>query len=300
MSNLERNTQIQKAQVVQIWGWSVRRRTAIIIGRAATVTALLGLAGWLLQNFIQLRGVVNLLASRIDLGILGLCILLIVVILTAGGRHRVAWWIAEFVIVTGAAVAVDHFAPKPAILEPTTPVPLFAADVMQAMPNDPRMPLWLVSRPARTMFPVDALIEIRVVNRQAIKASLDSIKFEIKGSSGWITFKPIPTMGMQVFSGHLRLLRECSVSPPNVEDVFRSELEPGGRFEATVFLSSSVLPFQIPAPPHFRITLRDTVGREQAVETFGVTPGQEVGLSLIAIRTFGPLRNFSSYKQQRF
>jgi hypothetical protein len=30
--------------------------------------SLLGFAGWLLQNFLQLRGVVNLLASRIDLG----------------------------------------------------------------------------------------------------------------------------------------------------------------------------------------------------------------------------------------
>jgi len=74
----------------------------------------LGLAGWLLQNFLQLRGVVNLLASRIDLGFLALCIFIAACALTIGWRRRKTWRIMAAIFVTVLAFVVDRLTPIPA------------------------------------------------------------------------------------------------------------------------------------------------------------------------------------------
>jgi hypothetical protein len=53
-------------QLVQMWRWRVTPKMAALI-RAGMAIPAIGVAGWLLQNFLQLRGVVNLAASRVDL-----------------------------------------------------------------------------------------------------------------------------------------------------------------------------------------------------------------------------------------
>lgn len=99
--------------LVQVWRWRVTPKAATIVKGAAALT-LLGVAGWLLQNFLQLRGVVNLLASRIDLAFLAVVVFLAGCAMTMGLRHKKGWRIVIGIAVAIAALLVDVVAPKPA------------------------------------------------------------------------------------------------------------------------------------------------------------------------------------------
>lgn len=100
------------AILVQVWRWRVTPKAATIIKGAATLS-LLGVAGWLLQNFLQLRGVVNLLASRIDLAFLAVIVFLAGCALTIGLPHKKAWRMVIGIAVAIVALLVDLVAPKP-------------------------------------------------------------------------------------------------------------------------------------------------------------------------------------------
>jgi hypothetical protein len=56
----------ERLGLVRVWRWDVPIRT-FKTARVIGVGGLIVLLGWLFQNFLQLRGVVNLLLSRIDL-----------------------------------------------------------------------------------------------------------------------------------------------------------------------------------------------------------------------------------------
>jgi hypothetical protein len=71
-------------QKIQIGSWLV----PVVAIRTGAVFVVLGVAEWLFQNFLQLRGVVDLLASRIDLVFLWLACLAAVWILTAGIKRK--------------------------------------------------------------------------------------------------------------------------------------------------------------------------------------------------------------------
>ena len=92
---------------VQLWRWSVAPATAKVL-KGVSAVGLLGIAGWLLQNFLQLRGVVNLLASRIDLAFLAICLLAVVWILTIGVRNATIIRIFLVLLVIVATFAIDH------------------------------------------------------------------------------------------------------------------------------------------------------------------------------------------------
>lgn len=83
------------------------------LAKGIGVGALLGLVGWLLQNFLQLRGVVDLLASRIDLGFLWLACCMICWISTATVRRRAVWRVTIMALLLIAAWGLDAWAPKP-------------------------------------------------------------------------------------------------------------------------------------------------------------------------------------------
>jgi len=178
---------------------------------------------------------------------------------------------------------------------------LFAASVLSAIPNDPRMPFWVVSQPSKTAYPVDLLLKIRVVNLQDKRASVDSIKVEIMGVTDWIHLVPIPPQGMAFFGGRLSSARQFTVSPEDISEVFQSEMTPGETMEATGFFESSVKPVvPVPTPFKFRITLRDTVDRISVFEnTLNRAPGEQPMLGQSSIRLFGELQDFSSFKQER-
>src|SRR5215469_4883793 len=95
-----------------IW-WSVTPRTARWAKPAATVgfiSILLVLVGY----FLQLRGLVNLLLSRLVLFGIGVCLVLSAFIYIQGSRKR----IAVFGLVLCGLIVVDRITPKPPL--PTT------------------------------------------------------------------------------------------------------------------------------------------------------------------------------------
>jgi hypothetical protein len=108
--------------LVQMWWWRVQPKTARIIRIGAAVPAL-GCAAWLLQNFLQLRGVVNLTASRIDLGFLTLCILFVAYVITVGSPQGLKWRVIFFPVIVLLAFAVDQLTPKPPQPTQATTVP---------------------------------------------------------------------------------------------------------------------------------------------------------------------------------
>lgn len=96
--------------------------------------SLLGFAGWLLQNFLQLRGVVNLIASRIDLSFLFLTLVLFGWLITSRKLYRSATVILCLFVVTG----LDVWAPKP-VSSFKRPAPL--APIAKSAPNINAAPL---------------------------------------------------------------------------------------------------------------------------------------------------------------
>lgn len=99
---------------VNLWRWRVSPKTARVIRIAAATVPLGGAAYWF-QNFLQLRGIVNLTASRIDLGLVTLCVLVAAYLLTEGTRCTWTWRIVFSTIIISAAFGIDWWAPKPQI-----------------------------------------------------------------------------------------------------------------------------------------------------------------------------------------
>jgi hypothetical protein len=107
-------------QLVQVWRWQVLSKTVKVI-KVAAMLPLLGVAGWLVQNFLQLRGVVNLTASRIDLGLLALCIFIGGCVLTIGMQRKWMWRIVIGFAVFLIALGIDRLAPKPQVQATNAP-----------------------------------------------------------------------------------------------------------------------------------------------------------------------------------
>jgi hypothetical protein len=97
---------------VRVLWWSVSPKTAKAIKVLAPIPSLV-LAGWLFQNFLQLRGVVDLLASRIDLAFLWAALFVVVYALTVSTKRKIlSRSVAGLVLLLGV-IGVDWWAPKP-------------------------------------------------------------------------------------------------------------------------------------------------------------------------------------------
>ena len=104
-----------------MWRWRVTPKQAVFI-RIGVASPFVALAAWLLQNFLQLRGVVNLLASRIDLAFLTLAVLAVAWVITTGIPFRWRWRLGLGLVLIMTAIAVDRFTPKPStVQQPITP-----------------------------------------------------------------------------------------------------------------------------------------------------------------------------------
>src|SRR6476660_4405669 len=86
----------EERPLVQIVHWRVTPKVAALI-KATMVAPAIAVAGWLVQNFLQLRGVVNLTASRVDLAFIVLALFVAGFALTIGWRHKRIWRLAIFV-----------------------------------------------------------------------------------------------------------------------------------------------------------------------------------------------------------
>lgn len=111
---------VGEVRSVSILRWRVTPKSANWI-KFGSVSGLLVFAGWLLQNFFQLRGIVNLLASRIDLFVLGLVAFLMGVALTIGLRRKRLLRVLIGVSVFAGVVVIDVVSPKSAQLAITAP-----------------------------------------------------------------------------------------------------------------------------------------------------------------------------------
>jgi len=89
--------------------------------RWGAILAFLGWAGWSLQNFFQLRGIVNVFASRINLAFMCIAVFAAFWLGTAQSERRVAWRVSVAVIMILAAFALDWWAPKPSVAPPSPP-----------------------------------------------------------------------------------------------------------------------------------------------------------------------------------
>src|ERR1700731_792588 len=79
---------------LQIGQWIIPQNAVQVIKtviKAGVILALLSWAGWSLQNFLQLRGVVNVLASRINLVFLFVALFSAGWMLTVGFRRKALW-----------------------------------------------------------------------------------------------------------------------------------------------------------------------------------------------------------------
>src|SRR5690242_3077331 len=90
-----------------------RSPAAVRIFRWAAILGLIGWAGWSIQNFLSLRGVVNLLASRISLCIFAVCMIGALWIVAVDLQKKLAWRIIGALILVLVAFFLDWWAPKP-------------------------------------------------------------------------------------------------------------------------------------------------------------------------------------------
>src|SRR5579862_4066692 len=88
---------------VSIGRWRVNPTLAVVIKVGLALPAL-GVAGWLLQNFLQLRGVVNVIASQVDLAFLALSLIVAGWALTIGLRRKRRWRIVLGLVICFSAL----------------------------------------------------------------------------------------------------------------------------------------------------------------------------------------------------
>jgi hypothetical protein len=101
-----------QGQTIRLLGFEVKRGNVAVIAKGGIAILLLGTAEWLFQNFLQLRGIVNLLASRIDLALFGLTLMAILWVLTVGIARKAPLRLIGALVVTGGCTWLDWSAPR--------------------------------------------------------------------------------------------------------------------------------------------------------------------------------------------
>src|SRR5260370_26828967 len=97
---------------LQLGRWSIPLRSTKVI-KYAFIAGILSWVGWSLQNFLSLRGVMNLLASRINLGFIWLGCFVVSWMLTVNLRRRILFRASIAAILLLLVCGLDRWAPKP-------------------------------------------------------------------------------------------------------------------------------------------------------------------------------------------
>ena len=124
----------EKPKLVQLWRWQVTPRQAWYI-KLGAATAPCGVAAWLLQNFLQLRGVVNLAASRVDLAFFMLCLFVVGCVLTVGFPNKRVWRGSLFISAVMLYFIVDWLTPKPMVANSTAVITTRTSTITKAEDN---------------------------------------------------------------------------------------------------------------------------------------------------------------------
>src|SRR5258706_11952083 len=97
---------------LQLGRWSIPPRTVRVI-KYAFIAGILSWVGWSLQNFLSLRGVMNLLASRINLGFIWLGCFVVSWMLSVNVRRKILFRVSIAVVLLLVVCGLDWWAPKP-------------------------------------------------------------------------------------------------------------------------------------------------------------------------------------------
>ena len=108
-----RSPEVLQPEQRNIGPWKVTQQTAERLRMVVTIAACLGLAGWFLQNFLSLRGVVDLVASRINLLGVGACLFVAGWIFSTRRRYKALYRVVIGVCICAVMFALDWWAPKP-------------------------------------------------------------------------------------------------------------------------------------------------------------------------------------------
>jgi hypothetical protein len=105
---------------LQLGRWSIPPRTVKAI-KYTFIVGILSWVGWSLQNFLSLRGIMNLLASRINLGFIWLGCFVVIWMLTVNVRRKALLRATLAVVLLLTVCGLDWWAPKPLAANPPPP-----------------------------------------------------------------------------------------------------------------------------------------------------------------------------------
>lgn len=153
--------------------------------------------------------------------------------------------------------------------KPTARGPQFVADVPTAFLNSGQF--WAVyrSQDGDTVAPVDAMLEIRIVNTQDKLITLNSLVVEMKTAHGWLPLRTIPLAGITPYAGPINKAGMIQFSLGDIRDAFGSsaEIAPGATVRGIGLFEYSDPSYLHPGgPTAFRITLEDTAHRRTVRE----------------------------------
>ena len=148
-------------------------RQAIVV-KFAFITGLLGFSGWCFQNFLSLRGVVDVAASRVFLTLMCVGLLLAWWITAASFKRFVK--IAISILIIGAIFGIDWWAPKQSRSPSDIKQRFLPEDKLAAMSHA----LW-IGKGREIMLMHDGSIEARGFSKQ-IESMLTGTGWIVNGS----------------------------------------------------------------------------------------------------------------------
>jgi hypothetical protein len=118
---------------VQLRSWTIPNAVVRKIAKTVCISGLIAVAGYCSQNFLTLRGVVDLNISRVNLGIACSAIAAALWITVARTSWRWFWRIVTFMIMLLTYFVIDWWAPKPEVIVSPRKVK-FPAEPLQNFP----------------------------------------------------------------------------------------------------------------------------------------------------------------------
>jgi len=221
----------ERPGLVRVWRWDVPVR-AFKTTRVVGVGGLIVLAGWLFQNFLQLRGVVNLLLSRVDLLLIVLCLFAIACALTMGFRRKRLWRIVALCLLIFSALAVDWILPKSATDHASVNVHVFGVIVggsWIAPAGFAHGLLWSPFAGTNKMTPIDFMQSYVITNNKSIPILITHLSVEMLQPHGWWALSNVPD-GQPIWVGKLSEPKKVTQMIPKDGFLMENagvELQPG-------------------------------------------------------------------------
>src|SRR5437016_10857152 len=122
---LPKDTSVQKS--LHLGQWIIPPKAVQVVKRVIKIGIILGLlgwAGWSLQNFLQLRGIVSVLDSPINLAFFWVALFLVGWMLSVAIRRKGLYRVFIGILLLGCVWGLDWWAPRPQQTPSPTPSPI--------------------------------------------------------------------------------------------------------------------------------------------------------------------------------